>query len=147
MRLSKKDQYALLFVIYLQRSGLTTTQTITDNLEIPHSFAEQIARKLRIAGIISVRRGPGGGYKITHGKTPTVSEVLKAVGDTSLMSRGDTLTNSVRGTEGRILNHIVGSASSAFTSVLNQTVESFATELVMSEVEQLNSLTENSVIS
>lgn len=128
MRLSRKAQYALLFTIYLTKTGLTRTQDVSASLGISQNFIEQIARDLRRANIISVKRGPGGGYQISDGTRPTVTDVLVAVGVTGLMSEKDGELNLTRGLEGRALIDIIGQTGAAMSSVFNQTIESFILE-------------------
>lgn len=147
MRLTKKGQYALMFTVYLTRSGMVRTQDVAQGLGISQHFIEQIARNLKNAGVISVKRGPGGGYEIKEGTNPTVAEVLRAVGITGLMTAKDTLNNNLRGFEGRVLNHIVGMASVELNSVFDQHIRAFGSSLTAQEVRQLNSITDSAVAS
>jgi Rrf2 family protein len=77
MKLGVKAQYALLFVLYLHQNGRSSTFQIAKALGISTPFLDQVARLLRIAGIVKSTRGPGGGYSVVD--NPTVGQVLAAV--------------------------------------------------------------------
>lgn len=44
------------------------------------NFVEQVLRELRLAGIVTVKRGPGGGYLLNSSTPVTAYHVAKAVG-------------------------------------------------------------------
>jgi Rrf2 family transcriptional regulator, iron-sulfur cluster assembly transcription factor len=63
MKLSKKLEAALNAVNTLgSRTEPTRTEDLAKEIGITIPFLEQITRDLRIAGILKVKRGPGGGY-------------------------------------------------------------------------------------
>ncbi len=65
MRLSKKTEYALRALIFAARFPAGTTLQTRDLAEkngIPKKFLELILLELKNAGILSSRRGVGGGY-------------------------------------------------------------------------------------
>ena len=65
MRLSKKTEYALRALIFAARFPAGTTLQTRDLAEkngIPKKFLELILLELKNAGILSSRRGIGGGY-------------------------------------------------------------------------------------
>lgn len=127
MKLTKKGQYALLFTLFLQRSGLARTQDAATALNVSQNFIEQIARHLRNAGIISVKRGPGGGYQIAANTLPTIGCVLDAVGIKGIASNSDLIANSeTHGVDGETLNRILCSATDALNTAFSQTIESLA---------------------
>jgi Rrf2 family protein len=69
MRLSKKTEYALRALIYAARFPEGTTFQIRDLAEkngIPKKFLELILLELKNAGILSSRRGVGGGYLLAR---------------------------------------------------------------------------------
>ncbi len=69
MRLSKKTEYALRALIYATRFPEGTTFQIRDLAErngIPKKFLELILLELKKAGILSSRRGAGGGYLLAR---------------------------------------------------------------------------------
>jgi len=62
-----------------QRRPISLREVVTLNSEMSINFLEQIARKLRIAGILEVVRGPGGGYLINKAfHDITIGEILDA---------------------------------------------------------------------
>ncbi len=69
MHLSKKTEYALRALIYASRFPEGTTFQIRDLAEkngIPKKFLELILLELKKAGILSSRRGVGGGYLLAR---------------------------------------------------------------------------------
>jgi len=69
MRLSKKTEYAFRALIYAARFPEGTTFQIRDLAEkngIPKKFLELILLELKNAGILSSRRGVGGGYLLAR---------------------------------------------------------------------------------
>jgi Rrf2 family protein len=69
MRLSKKTEYAFRALIYAARFPEGTTFQIRDLAErndIPKKFLELILLELKKAGILSSRRGAGGGYLLAR---------------------------------------------------------------------------------
>jgi len=69
MRLSKKSEYALRALIYAARFPEGTTFQIRELAEkngIPKKFLELILLDLKKAGILSSRRGVGGGYLLAR---------------------------------------------------------------------------------
>jgi Rrf2 family protein len=69
MRLSRQVQYALCGIFDLAYNGAggpVRVQTIGARHRIPHRFLEQLFQRLRRAGLVSGKRGPGGGYVLTR---------------------------------------------------------------------------------
>ncbi len=69
MRLSKKTEYAMRALIYSARFPEGTTLQIRDLAEkngIPKKFLELILLDLKNAGILTSRRGVGGGYLLAR---------------------------------------------------------------------------------
>jgi Rrf2 family protein len=69
MRLSKKTEYAMRALIYASRYPEGTTFQIRDLAEkngIPKKFLELILLDLKNAGILTSRRGVGGGYLLAR---------------------------------------------------------------------------------
>jgi Rrf2 family protein len=83
MRLSRQVQYALCGIFDLAYNGAggpVRVQTIGARHRIPHRFLEQIFQRLRKAGLVSGKRGPGGGYVLTRRPEEiNLREVLEAV--------------------------------------------------------------------
>jgi len=69
MRISKKTEYALRALIYAARFPEGTTFQIRDLAEkngIPKKFLELILLEMKNAGMLSSRRGVGGGYLLAR---------------------------------------------------------------------------------
>ena len=81
MRFSKKTEYALraLFAIArAPRHQVHQIQDLSHRENIPVKFLEQILLSLRNAGILSSKRGVGGGYMLHRAPSEiTVGEVLR----------------------------------------------------------------------
>jgi DNA-binding IscR family transcriptional regulator len=139
MRIGKRGEYALLFTLYVARAGRATVSSAAKSLALSPSFLEQVARNLRMADILKVVRGPGGGYELIG--TPTIGGVLKAVGVGQLMSVSDTVHNARSPmTEHRALAHIVGGISWKLNEAMRVPITEAGAQLVRSEVEQMNSV-------
>lgn len=83
MRLSRRVQYAICGVFDLAYHGggePVRVQAIGRRQQIPYRFLEQIFARLRSAGLIQGKRGPGGGYVLTRApESITLREILEAV--------------------------------------------------------------------
>lgn len=83
MRLSRQVQYALCGIFdlaYNGGGGPVRVQTIGERQRIPYRFLEQIFQRLRKAGLVAGRRGPGGGYVLTRSPEKiSLREVIEAV--------------------------------------------------------------------
>lgn len=58
-----------------------TARLISDDIDCPYPSVEQIMLKLRKAGLLTVFRGPGGGYKLAKHDI-SVLDVFLAIGST-----------------------------------------------------------------
>jgi Rrf2 family protein len=81
MRLSKKTEYALRALIAMaQAGGASRVPDLSKAEAIPEKFLEQIFLTLRHAGILTSRRGVGGGYSFRiHPETLAVGTVIEAI--------------------------------------------------------------------
>lgn len=80
--ISQTAEYALRAVVFLaQQNGSPCTRAqISDCGLIPLDYLTRVMQLLSDAGIVSVKRGPGGGYMIARPKEElTVLEVVSAV--------------------------------------------------------------------
>jgi Rrf2 family protein len=63
--LTNKGKYGLKALVYLAaRERAAQAQEIASAENIPKKFLDTILRDLRIAGLITARKGPGGGYDL-----------------------------------------------------------------------------------
>lgn len=81
MKLNQRFVIALNTVATLRATpGVVTAQQIAMTLGVSFAFLEQILRQLRIAKIVNVKRGPGGGFWLNSKAELTAYTVAKAVG-------------------------------------------------------------------
>lgn len=60
---------------------------VSKRQDISQSYLEQLFRKLRLQGIVSAVRGPGGGYRLARPSTTlSVADIVAAVDDEDLES-------------------------------------------------------------
>lgn len=144
MRLGKKVQYALLFVLYLARSGRARTTDAAVNLQLSVHFLEQVARKLRQAGIIKSVRGPGGGYELVG--DVSIGTVLDAMKVQPLITQDETEALQRGNAEHRALAEIVGKMSFNLSKALSAPVVGTQTSLAKAEGAQLDSLGSNPTV-
>lgn len=79
--LSQKARYALHAVIYLARKGeAASVAEISVGTDTPRKFLEQIMHSLKLGGIVTSRRGKGGGYRLSRAPgTITFAQVLRCI--------------------------------------------------------------------
>ncbi len=124
MKLNKDVQYGFLLTMYLARAGRSNIYSIADNLGMSSTFLSQVARKLRVAGVIKSSRGPGGGYEL-NGR-PTVGAVFSALMDTPLFIEKDEMTELSKGeVEERAFAHLIRHMGSALSPVFNMPVADY----------------------
>lgn len=101
MTLTKEAQYAILFCMYLCNAGRATVDAASKNMGLSRSFLDQIARKLRIAEMITSTRGPGGGFSLVS-REITLYDILAALGvDIGLLGPDDLIKHQYGSTEQR----------------------------------------------
>lgn len=69
MRFTKKTQYGIMFAIHLARVGKAGTRQASKDLSISPTFLDHVVMDLRQAGVIDVKKGPGGGATLRKGAT------------------------------------------------------------------------------
>lgn len=83
MRLSRQVQYALCGIFDLAYNGAgepVHVRRIGERQRIPRAFLEQIFQRLRRAGLVTGKRGPGGGFMLTRPPSQiSLREVVEAV--------------------------------------------------------------------
>lgn len=81
MKLNKKLEIGINAVSALRnREDFVRTADIAAEIGTTVNFLEQIMRNLRTGGIVTVKRGPGGGYSLNKNAELTAYSVAKAVG-------------------------------------------------------------------
>lgn len=135
MKFTKEMQYALLLVLYLSRSGRSTLQTVSDELNISQTFLEQIARKLRISDLLKSVKGPGGGYQVLG--EPSVNDVLSAL---KPKKRYNMPYNASGSSEKRALGWYLHTLHTSYQSLLKRKVSSLNMDLAANEVATMETL-------
>ena len=85
MKLTTKGQYAIQAMIGIaehcsKSSEPISLREVADKQNIPLPFLEQIAIKLRRAGLVNSTRGPSGGYKLCKDKKNiSLADIIQAV--------------------------------------------------------------------
>lgn len=131
MRINRKLQYGLLFAVYLSRSGRSTIDTVSKNIDVPKAFLEQIARELKIGKVIRSIRGPGGGYELLG--EPTVQRVFEALNEMTLLSQQELSAYRRGELEHRALASMVSDMSFSLHPVLRRSIKDVVREVVAAE--------------
>jgi Rrf2 family protein len=83
MRFSHQVQYAVCGVFDLAYNGRgepVQIRVISERQAIPSRYLEQIFQRLRRAGLVTSKRGPGGGYSLSRSPDRiTLRDVVEAV--------------------------------------------------------------------
>ena len=83
MRFSRQVQYALCGIFDLAYNGAgepVHVRRIGERQQIPHRFLEQIFQRLRRAGLVTGKRGPGGGFVLARPPSQiSLREIVEAV--------------------------------------------------------------------
>lgn len=141
MKLTKKFQYALLFVLYLTRAGQASAKTVSENLNIPHNILCQLTLRMKRNGILKRSRGRHGVYELAM--RPTVADVAQAVAPIAL--KGIILAGGP--VEHRVLTQYACSMQSGMRRLLNRPVENLIKELTANELTTMNNLRSDSQIN
>lgn len=87
MRLSTKGRFgvtAMIDVALREQSGPVPLNDIASRQKISLSYLEQLFRKLRLQGLVTSSRGPGGGYSLGRRiEDITVADIISAVEEAS----------------------------------------------------------------
>ena len=82
LRFSNKVKYGLQFSLFLDvdTEEYTDIQRAAISCEIPHKFLEGIAVTLKKHGILEVKRGAGGGYRLTRDpRNVSLAQIVEAL--------------------------------------------------------------------
>jgi Rrf2 family protein len=124
MRLSKKTEYALRALIYAAGFPEGTTFQIKDlagKNDIPKKFLELILLELKNAGILTSRRGVGGGYILARRpEAIRSSEIIQAVEGPLVASAAPARPGKGGGAASDAVSRLIREASEAFESVLSR---------------------------
>lgn len=131
MRINRKLQYGLLFAVYLSRSGRSTIDIVSKNIDVPKAFLEQIARDMRVAGILKSVRGPHGGYELLG--EPTVGNIFEALGELTLLSQQELSIYRRGELEHRALASMVSDMSFSLHNIFKRSIKDVVIETVAAE--------------
>ncbi len=83
-RVSERHHSGLILMtelaILFEGDMFVSLSDIAERMEISAGYLEEIALRLKEAGLIQGRKGPGGGYRLTrHPKDISASEIIEAI--------------------------------------------------------------------
>lgn len=130
--------------MYLGSAGRCTTQGVATSLGLSVAFMEQVARKLRMAKVVTVKRGPNGGYELSP--NATVKDVLDALSPVSLLSSEEALEYAQGTSEYRSLANLVLSLNKSMSALLRKRIKEVKQDLVSKELLTMNSVTEEASV-
>lgn len=136
MRMTKKVQNGLLLTLYICRSGRARLEDVAEELEVSQHFMEQVARKLRVEGVLKSVRGPGGGYELEG--EPTVGQVFAALDPIQFIAPGDSYRFRFGPHEYRALDQLSNNMKSSLSVLMNRKVRNIGQELVVTEIAMLD---------
>jgi Rrf2 family iron-sulfur cluster assembly transcriptional regulator len=145
MRINQATQYGILLALYLTRSGRISLDQIAEGLQLSQSFLEQVARKLRIAGVIKSVRGPHGGYEIVG--EPTIRDVFNALSPVQLVGTLDQFNYSKGSSEQRALLLFSNNLGLALSPLLSRKVKHVMQELTANELARMDRISADSSIN
>lgn len=140
MKINKAVQYGILFTLYLAKAGRCTVDNVAESLGLSKSFLEQVARKLRIAGLVKVTRGNVGGYSLNG--NPSIKNIFDALSPVSLLGKEEANSYPHGSSEYRALAYLSNNLNRSIMKVLLKPVKSVNSDLVDKELEHLNSAVE-----
>lgn len=125
MKLSTKGRYAMIALTDIAMSdGVVSLNELSQRQNISVAYLEQLFVKLRRAGLVESRRGPGGGYTLARtADAIRVSEVLEAVDETvNALHTGAGASGANSGSRAQSMNNRLWEGLSAHVYVyLHQT--------------------------
>lgn len=146
MIFNKKAQYAILLGTYLSRAGRANLKDVSINLNLSLSFLEQIARLMRIGGVVGTMKGPGGGTALVG--DPTIGAILKSVGIIYAMPDSDLSSYNHSGVvEHRALGLFSDFTNKSISRLLNVTCSGLVQGLVAREVSILDQANELNAVN
>jgi DNA-binding IscR family transcriptional regulator len=128
MKLTSRAIYALLFACFVARNKRSSTTLAARELNLDLHFLEQVARQMRLGGVIRSVRGPGGGYELA-GEIPTAGEVLRSVNTGELLGAVEAAKLTGETVEARATSNLIGLMQLA----INTTLKLPVTDLVSQE--------------
>lgn len=145
MKITQNVQYGILLALYLSRSGRSNLKFISEGMKLSKPFLEQVARKLRLSGVIRSVRGPGGGYELVG--EPTVRDIFNSLAPVKLVNDSDVTKYRVGSIDERALVHFTGNVSASFSPLMSRKIKSLWLELVANDDAHMNRIAADSAIN
>ena len=83
MKITSSTEYATRLMVALARvhgQASLSTEKLSDSENVPADYVNQLLLRLKRAGLVTSRRGTGGGYELARGpEETTLGQVLRAV--------------------------------------------------------------------
>lgn len=136
MRLNKTCQYGMLIILYLSHAGRASSFSIAEGLGVSKLFLDQVARKLRMAGLLKSTKGYGGGYEVVG--EPTVEEVITVLSPIHFLNKREAAGYAIGCPEERAFLNLCKNLQLAITPTLRRKVVNVGKELVANEMATLS---------
>ncbi len=141
MQINKRLQYGLLLSLYLSRAGRAKLEDIAINLKLSRSFLEQVAKKLRISGVLFSFKGPGGGYELKE--DARMVDIFSALSPFHMLTKKESWAYAAGEPEMRALENYAKNLESTAYVVLRRKVKDVMNVLVANEVKHFGTLNIN----
>jgi len=138
MRLNKKSQSAILFCLYLSRSGRTSVASASEGLSLSRAALYGIAAMLKKAGLVTSVRGRNGGYELVP--NATILNALNATTPPSVLAQRDAVRLAKGSPEARALVFYAKNLVWQMGPMLQLSIRDVMQDLVDTEVKHLNRL-------
>lgn len=135
MKINKRAQYGILLCIYLSNAGRATLETVSLNLGLSKSFLDQVARDLRLGGLVKSIKRPHSGYELQG--DPTVGNVLSILSPVSILDKGDYAELRVGGTEQRAFANFVKNLTNGLQPLLGVRIRELTHSMAKLELSRL----------
>lgn len=145
MKINKQAQYGMLLALYLTKAGRSNLGYIAEGLNLSKSFTQQVARKLRLAGVIKSVRGKYGGYELVG--EPTVKDIFNALSPIKLLTAKESANMLMGGHETRAFLMMARSLGMSFTPVMNRKVSSLIPELMANDTARFNRIANDASVN
>lgn len=145
MKITQNVQYGILLALYLSRSGRSNLKFISEGMKLSKPFLEQVARKLRLSGVIRSIRGPGGGYELVG--DPIVRDIFNSLSPVKLISNKESSKFLIGSIDERSLLHFANNLQSSMNPLLNRKIRTLWLELVANDDAHMNRIAADSAIN
>lgn len=126
MKLTVKEQYALLVSFYLTLKPSANVKELADTMGISVAFTSQVVTMMKRAGVIKTTRGRNGGMRINA--DPTVREVLASVKSLNIVNNIEDFTLP-RVPEFQVMTHFIGLLSQTLDILYRRKIKNIVAEL------------------